>query len=400
MAFFIQHGHGKGSRITDALDNGTADGVIFSARNEQPGNLLSCVSSISEDHPTELMIDPQFFVGALSPPNEGHLPEYGYYAPGLTAASFTLRNIRGYVKRTLQFQTRAPVTRLISPTVLFSSFNDRWFQIALNMADASLEQHAEMNDPPPLLLSFHFSENALLNFDEVSRFLDTVTQDAWTMKGIYLAVMRDGDQYDACFSPDAMSNLMYICTALGMVNDLEVVIGHADYCGIMLRAAGASAFASGWHQGQRRFLRSKYIEQASRGGKPPRLRYASNPLLTSIFLNELEAIKEVGYFDEVLSEVDSDESLREADDDLASAWSLSASQRQHFQALHKLDQDWPTGRRARLRKLKLMIDRATGLYLTLESSGVHFDKLTNSQHLTDWREALGNYASRANIDLG
>lgn len=399
MAFLIQHGHGKGAKIETALSEGYADGVIVGARHEQPDNLVRFINEISEQHECERLIDPQFFVAALAPANDGHLPEYDYFEPGLTGASFTLRKMRTFARKTLEFQARANVTSLISPSVIFHSFNDRWYQIALNLADASLEAHSRLSDGPPLLLSFHISEQALSSHDDVSRFLDTITQDDWTMRGFYINVVRDGGEYDCCFEPDRLANLLYIANALGTVNEVEAIFGYADFCGALLRAAGATAFAGGWHQSQRRFVRAKFL-QAKKGGQQPRPRYASAPLLNSIFLSELEQIHDVGFLDEVLSDVQADETIREAPESMRENWNQAIQFQQHFQTLKALDTAVRGQPRSDLRRLLKKIDEAEGLYATLEGSGVDFDTLTGSSHLSNWREAIELFAAEAGMDLG
>lgn len=393
MAFFIQHGHGKGEKIHKAILERSAEGVILGARHEQPDNIVGCANELAEAFNCERMIDPQFFVSTLSPANEGHLPEYPYYTGGLSAGRMTGRRMRTIALDTLRFQTRAKVTRLISPTVIFNSFNDRWFQIALNLADASLEAHAALENPPPLLLSFHFSEQALANHDDVARFLDTVTQDEWNMAGFYFAVARDESDYDCSFEADRLANLLYLSNVLGSVNEVEVVFGYADFCGALFRAAGATAFASGWHQGQRRFHRSKFL-QRKQGGQQPRARYASLPLLNSIFVGELRDINSQGYLGNVLSGVPADADVQK---ELAAKHEINQvlQFQQHFQTLHKLDGLVVAQPQAALREMLRRIDEADELYATLKSAGIDFDGLTNGQHLPGWRDAIKGFAERA-----
>jgi hypothetical protein len=141
MSLFIQHGHGKGNKITEALSAGSADGVVFSARNEKPENLDSCIAEMRETGDCEILFDPQFYVSTLLPPNDRYLPEYyPYYQAGRTAADFIgASKLQRYAKLTLDFELDRGLDRLISPTVLVHGFSDRWSQVALTLADATVE---------------------------------------------------------------------------------------------------------------------------------------------------------------------------------------------------------------------------------------------------------------------
>lgn len=269
MAIFVQHGHGKSDKIDEALSAGTVQGVVFAPRNEKPDNLAACMQNIANVHECELLIDPQFYVSAFAPANTRYLSEYGYFQGGLSAGDFTLRRIRAFVAETIDFQIQSGATSIISPTVLFDSFTDRWFQIAINLADASLEHYARLKSDTPLLLSFVFAEEALSAEEEVNRFLDTVTQEGWGMQGFYLVVSRHEGMYNQDCESSRLVNLLYAVHVLGEVNALRVVLGYTDFIGIPLRAVGASAFASGWSQGLRQFARKNFLLRRP-GGQPAR----------------------------------------------------------------------------------------------------------------------------------
>lgn len=196
MAIFVQHGHGKSDKINEALSAGSVQGVIFAPRNEKPDNLAACLRTFAYERDCELLIDPQFYISAFAPAKVGRLSEYRYFRSALSASDFTLRRTRSFVKDVIDFQIESGATSIISPTVLFDSFTDRWFQIALYLADASLEYQTVLNHDIPLLLSFVLAEEALSAQEEVDRFLDTVTQDGWGMKGFYLVVSRHEGMYN------------------------------------------------------------------------------------------------------------------------------------------------------------------------------------------------------------
>jgi len=393
MTILVQHGHGKSDKIDEALSAGTVQGVIFAPRNEKPENLAACLQSLANAHQCELLIDPQYYVSAFAPANTRYLTEYPYFHGGLSASDFTLRRIRTIVAEAIGFQINTGATSIISPTVLFDSFTDRWFQIALNLADYSLEYHASLNSGTPLLLSFVLAEEALSAEEEVGRFLDTVTQDGWGMQGFYLVVSRHEGTYNQDCESARLANLLYAVHVLGDVNALRVVLGYTDFLGIPLRAVGASAFACGWSQGLRQFVRKNFLQRPP-GGQPPRDRYSSGPLLNSIYLQELQDVFEVGRLDDVLSGVDLDEVITSAESPQAASWNLAVAQQHHWQTLHALDSAFTGRARQRVIRVMGLIRAAQGLYALLEREGVTFERFTGKDHLANWSRALSEFARR------
>ena len=208
MALYIQHGHGKGDRISQALTAGSADGVILSPRNEKPENVAACLSQFREaDDNAVLLLDPQFFVGAIVPPKEGRLTDYHYYPGGLSLRSFTTRQTQKWVAAALDYQDSLDLDKLVAPTVVSESLSDRWHQIALNLADAALDHHRGMDTGKPILLNFTFEESALDDQSAVEQFLDHVTQDGWDQEGFTSpSVVRNGDTTNASGRQDLVSS--------------------------------------------------------------------------------------------------------------------------------------------------------------------------------------------------
>ena len=61
----------------------------------------------------------------------------------------------------------------MSPTVIVNAFEDRWSQIALQLADSSIAYHSGLNDAAPLLVSVVLSESAFDSRSDLDAFLDT-----------------------------------------------------------------------------------------------------------------------------------------------------------------------------------------------------------------------------------
>lgn len=398
MSFFIQHGHGKSDKIDTALTEGTTNGVVFAARNELPEKLVKYLEAVQKEHEdAELLFDPQFYVTTLTPPNDRFLPKYPYYTAGLTAADFTgSKKIAKHVKATLDYQKELGLDALISPTVTFDSFNDRWHQIALNLADASLDYYEEMEGAPPLLLNFVVSEDALGAREDLDRFLDTVTQDGWNMDGFYFIVARNESMYNQRFESGKLAHLLYASYVLGSINGLRVLFGYSDFVGILLRAAGTEVFCSGWSQSLRQFHLKNLLKRKP-GGQPALERYSSSKLLNSIYLGELQDIYDAGYLDDVLSDVPADAPLKAASSPQGSGWTTIHSQQHHWQTLRTMDDSLSGEVRKDARTLTRQLREADGLYRMLEAEGVQFNRFTGKDHLMEWVAALSEFQKMAGL---
>jgi len=396
MALYAQHGHGKSDKLTEAIGKGSLDGVIFAARNEQPDNLRAAIAETrSLSKAITLLVDPQFYVSTFVPPRDRYLPQYPYYKAGRVAADFVgAKRLQQYSKSTLDFQVGLGVDRLISPSVYVGSFEDRWFQIALNLADASLTYHAGLKKAPPLLLTFLIDEYAFASNQLVDDFLDQVT--TWDVHGVYLIPTRTESTYSQRFEAVHFASLLYAAHVLGQINGFEIVAGYTDFCGLLLRSAGVKAFGSGWAQSARRFDRSSFIQRKG-GGRPPRLRYASGPLLNSVLLSELEQIADISELDSVLSGVPLDDEITKAGSPESSAWNQRLSELHHWQTLAKLDAELTGEEGADVDKIAADIVSANALYAMLQNSGVVFDRNTTGDHLAEWGEAVKLFRERAEL---
>jgi hypothetical protein len=386
MALYAQHGHGKSDKIDAAFDAGAIDGVVFGARNEKRDNIEACIEVVREKH-GQILFDPQFHVSTITPANDRHLPEYPYYKAARTAADFVgTKKLESYVQKTLKFELDLQPDRLISPTVIFDSFGSNWYQTALNLADASLDFHAGVADAPPLLLSFVIGEQALESRVDLEAFLDQVT--SWeNVFGLYVVISREERSYSQMFDPERLANALYLSYVLGHINGLEVVNGYSDFCGILYRAAGSAAFATGWSQGLRQFHKRSFTKQKP-GGQLPRLRYTTLPLLNSILLSELQQIYELDRLDEVLSGVSLDTVITQAESPEDSDWNQPRSELHHWECLHLMDGDLGGDVGANVDDMEEKITEAKELYVSLEEDGIVFGSQTRSNHLDQWAEGI------------
>jgi len=385
MSLYAQHGHAKSDRLDLALAEGTIDGVILGARNEPIDKIAACVNSFKGKG--EVLFDPQFFISTFAPPNDRYLPDYPYYKGGLSSASFTgAKKLAAICEATIDFQLELGVDKLISPTIFCDGFETKWGQIALNLADTSLDYHAGIKDAPPLLVNFLIAEQALTSKKNVEAFLDQIT--SWEMSGIYLVIAREDGTYSQGFEPQRFAHALYMNYVLGEINGFEVVNGFSDFCGFILRAVGSSSFASGWYQGLRQFNKKSFIKSKG-GGQVPRLRYSSAPLLNSIFLSELDDIRDAGLLENILSGVKFDNLL----DSNSDAWNQRVSEHAHWETLSLLDAAIPKTLKARIDLVDSQLETANAIYFMLEEAGIVFSANSGPLHLESWTEAFKTFKS-------
>jgi hypothetical protein len=395
MALFAQHGHGKSDKLEAALEFQSIDGVIFGARNEKVENIESCVERV-RTLGGQVLFDPQFHVSTIVPANDRFLPDYPYYKVGRTATDFVgIKKLAGYVSTTLDFQLTLSPDRLLSPTVIFDSFESNWYQTSLNLADASLDYHAGLRGAPPLLLSFIIGEQALGSRTELESFLDQVT--SWdSITGAYLVISREESSYSQRFDSERLANALYLTYVLGHINGFEIVNGFSDFCGLLYRSVGGTSFATGWSQGLRQFHRRSFTKQKP-GGQPPRLRYTSAPLLSSILLSELQQIFEAGRLEEVISGVPLDSIITDAISPAESDWNARWSELHHWESLHYLDSTIVSDVSANLNGIEENIVRARELYQGLTEEGVVFGQQSQPDHLDQWSDGINSFRALASI---
>lgn len=395
MKLYAQHGYAKSDKIDRALRKNAVDGVIFGPNNERPDSLRECVARFAElKQGPDLLIDPQLYVSLLGNPKEGNLPLYkDYYVSNLTIRDFTPKRIAEMVRKALDFQSELPLTRLVSPTIIVDNFTNRSAQIAQFLAQASMDYYEGLASAPPLLLSFVFDETALISQDQVNEFLDTVS--LYDAHGFYLVVARPIGQYTQFFEWERMSSWLLILYSLGVRNRYEVVCGYTDLLGFLASAVGASAAATGWFNSLRQFDVKRFLP--SSGGRPPRERYSSAPLLNSIFLQELDNCYDADMLDDVLTGTDYDE-IFGANRPSANDWPLDVSTLHHWATLKKLF------RLTNKRNVKERIDvvegaiaRAEIIYNDLRKKGVQFDPTTGAAHLKEWSQAITTFRALAKL---
>lgn len=395
-----QAGYGKGRKIHTALEEGLVGGVILSPKDERRDNLEQCVSELRADFANAtIIVDPQFYVTTVSAPRDGRLPEYDYYAEyaPLSRTQFTPRQVIRYVSGCLGYQHNlGGLSYLLSPSVLFEDFRDSWSQIALNMAEASVDYHNELEDSPPLLITVVTSELALRNATGMEEFLDALT--SLESQGFYLLVNRTSSGFQPAMDTRAMENLMYFVHVLANLNQYNVIAGYSDWLGFLLHAAGALGTATGWHQSLRQFSMSRF--EPAGGGRRPRKRYSSAPMLSNPLIQpELEDIFLTGLLSSVLSGSSYDSILNAGPASGEASWTDETTSFAHWaavgRAINRVERQPRAA--AKLTTAVQLIDSARSLYDRLIARGVNFEPQTGPEHLASWRDATTAFRNTAGL---
>ncbi len=388
MSIYAQHGYGKSTKIDEGLKKGYINGVIFSPRDEKPDNIKTYLETLSRDYKDiDLLFDPQVYASTLHAPRDGYLPEYPYYKNNLSRKDLRFSEISQIVEKTLNYQSSLNLTKIISPTISFSSFQDVWSEISNNLAEESINQYEKANFSTPLLISLIIDEEAFKDKSYMDEFLDIVT--TYEAKGFYLIINRKHPQYSPQFEDQKLNNIMYFIYSLRIINEFEIIAGYTDLVGILFHALDVSSTACGWFNGLRQFTFDRFLP--STGGKRPNPRYTSLPLLNTIQLRpDLHTIFENNYLNEVLSGSSFDHiiSTKTGNFDI---WSMNDCILQHWESLSEIAK--------RIKKIDDFYDRLDYIQKMIKDSSSLYDKLKlkniginlNQLHLEQWKNAITGF---------
>lgn len=402
MSVLAQCGYGRANKIDQGLDDGVIQGVIMSPRDEGRDRLETTIRQWRNDYPEAFVLfDPQFYAATLNVPRDGHLSEYDYYGNnnGLSRTHFSGSLIHSYVKECLDYQSETfgnDVTYIVSPTILFDDFRDNWSQVALNMAVESVDYHADLEDPKPLLVSIVVSETAFQSQRAVEEFLDALTELG--VKGFYIIVRRNANSLQNSMEAASFSRLMYFCYVLAEINEYSVIVGYSDWHSFLLESIGVEHNACGWYNNLRQFSLARF--QPSTGGRRSRKRYSSSPLLSSLLITpELQDVYLAVLLDDVLSGSQYDHVLASNPTTGEPSWNDEISCLNHWSSLHSLSNHIASqaSTHDRVQEALQLINSARTLYSRLESNGISFDPLTGPNHLDEWRDSIQEFKSIAGI---
>ena len=391
MTILAQHGWGKSDKIERGIAAGSIQGVIMSPRDESPANLASFLSDIQTlQSNTERLVDPLLHVGTIWPVRDGRLRDYAHYRRRLTPASFSPAGVRDHVTAALDWQYSLDVSAIVSPTVMVDDLGSRWSQIAMMLAQETVNQHDGVK---PLLISLVVGEEALRQGVLVDYWLDELTQQ--DVDGFYLVVRRASEVYRQHYDPEVLAALLRVCYSLAELNQYRVFAGYTDMATLLLHAVGVTGTGSGWFATLKQFTLRRF--QPATGGRRARARFSSRPLLNSIYMTELDSIYNGGFVTAVLSGTPFDTRFNGTTNPENVPWPDNEASLHHWRVLADMSQSL-TGSTVggRLDSARNLIAVARAIYLQLETL-VPFTTETGSTHLDQWLEALNRFRADSGI---
>jgi hypothetical protein len=390
--YLIQHGFQKGTKIEVALAVGTANGVIWSPGDEAPASLSAAISSFPG---VEHAVDPQFYVAGLAGASLKKLDKYEYFSRDLQATDFTARRIIEIARDALDFQASLDVTVILSPTVVIEAAGDRWSQVALSLAQASIDEWASRGDPRELLISVAVSRSLLANEEEVNALLDDLT--TLDCSGFYLLLELEADS--ATRSDEQLERAFWMTYSLAELNGFRVWIPYAGLVGYLFRAVGAEAFAAGWWQKLQAWSPGQWTDAG--GGRQPRPRVFLETLLSNVLLEELGALRSAdrSLYDEVVAGVGPvaailrtslPQNVSLSRDDLAA---------QLFAVCHELDSRAVGPLEQRVQRLTNDLADVMGRHRRIRNSGITLEPRGSNAHILEWESAITRLRARLGGEL-
>ena len=335
-------------------------------------------------------MDPQLYAGTIWPVRDGRLPCYTHYRQRLIPTSFSPAAIRDFVRDALRWQSGLHVSAVVSPTVIVDDLGSQWAQIAMMLAQETVTQH---DGTKPLLISLVIGEDALRQRVPVDDWLDNLTQ--LDVEGFYLVVRRPSETYRQHYDPDVLASLLRVCYSLAELNQYCVFAGYTDMATLLLHAVGVTGTGTGWFANLRQFTLERF--RPATGGRRPRDRYSSRPLLNSIYMTELDGIYNAGRVTDVLSGTTFDTRFSGSTNPENVAWPDSDAALHHWSVLSDISRSLVgTTVGDRLDSARNLIAQALALYAQMRTL-VPFTTETGPTHLDQWLDALDRFRSSAGV---
>lgn len=263
--FLIQDGHHMRPHIEPAIKRGHAAGAILSPADLAPAALAETAQMVLREGGI-LAIDPQVVALGVVDANPKKLLQHGHVeSVGLRARDLDAESIRQVVERSLAFQREAGSTVLLSPTVAVASLDERWAQVAQDLAISSEENWRSAGDESPLFVSVAVRDSLLGSRADVDDLLDELTR--YSVPGFYLNVEVDLSR-DLAAASRAASGALRLVYGLAVEAGYRVWVGYSGASGQIFRAVGAEATSAGWFHKQQWWSPSHW-EQGSGGQAPP-----------------------------------------------------------------------------------------------------------------------------------
>lgn len=272
MTFWIQHGYGKGDKITRLASSDAAPaGVILSPSSESDTQLPS-TSQLCDQAGLRVLLDPETYVYSIDGA-DGKKHDHHGLDVGAIHWSDAPRRMQAVVESVLAVNETFNTHAVISPTPFQSSLADGWASMSLQLARATLDSATK-----PVFASVVADASAFADWRAVEDWLDAFT--TLDVAGVYLITAWEGSSYPNIWDQDVLCNIFRALHRLSVLNGYEVLWGYSDIAGIAGLGAGADGAAAGWYLSLRHWTRDKWIPRD--GGRQSAPRVMSAPLMSPL----------------------------------------------------------------------------------------------------------------------
>lgn len=390
MAILAQLGFAKKGKVEKGTEQNLIHGVVLRPQNDKPESLIRYAERLRRKcDDIEIYFDSEFSIFSIQGDvNLGKTSEYSFY-PNATnpGSNYLLQELEGYIKGSVEFQKKLGVKSILGICPIIQDYKDRSMGTLSNIIELSLGALAneEAYHSGNFMISLCVQETAFQDIDSVNHMLDELT--AWDVEGFYVVIDRNAS---AVFEPNIdeqrLANIMYFLYSLSVVNSYKVIVGYVNLLSVPYSAICNAEFAVGWFGKTRMFTQSGFIN--SKGGKRPKLRYLSEPLLSSVLVEpEIVTMKQNLDDSMFLSGSPFDNELK------PESWSQEKECLEDWYALSSLTQHLQSEVNIfkRIDILQYKVNKARHILQEIEKVIPALDKKSNPVYLDTWEKALERF---------
>jgi len=401
MKIYAQHGFKASDKVWEGLRNHIIDGVIYGAKDISPSQLQRELVQVVAEHPESTrLFDPHYYATLIASDLGARLGNlvgddgYPYFHAHMRRDLEQTDEINKDIRACLEFQAGLDLTAFISPNIVIRrSFDSIEGVIAKNFIRNSFTQAKKINSQMPVYATLAVSEKALGDMDELSTFLQEITEMNDPPLGFYLLLEKpDTTPPPYLVEQNTLTRWMLVNYAL-KINGFEVINGYTDLLAPYIAATGADAVGTGWFGTLKSFSLQRFRPPISRIIKQPIPRYTSVNLLKSIRYTEYDSLRQV--IPEVFDgEPDYDYYPQDR------APTPVEEILQNWEALRAMitrcAHDQADVSKA-LRDCAAALDVATECYAEIDRLGIPLRDRSNSQHINVIREELDEFKKLAEL---
>lgn len=217
------------------------------------------------------------------------------------------------------------------------------------------------------------------------------------VKGFYIIIAHNNNtSKPTAMNSNILSNLMWFLYTLSALNDFEVIVGFSDMLSLPMAAVSNANFACGWYNNLKAFSEMNF--RTSTGGRRPRKRYTSGPLMSSLLLlPEIATLNKMDLLPQVESESPFNNIIRPILND--AEWTDEISCLHNWHVINSLLKEMESqGSYAnRLDYITNRIVRASETYRIINERGFQLDAKSGGSHLNAWLAAISDFRTQAGI---